>query len=66
MDCGSEMKAAADDDFMPPEFCPGSKTVGGKGKWSRNAPPSPLFGKKYNNEVYSTPAKQAGKVKKPN
>ncbi len=65
-DCGAEMMAAADDYFMPPEFCPGSDTVGGSGKWTRNAPPSPKFGWKRDNTVSSTRAKSVGKVKKPN
>ncbi|KIG14271.1 hypothetical protein DB30_07020 [Enhygromyxa salina] len=37
--CGDDMRAAADDHFMPPNLCPGSKTVGGSGKWHRYAPP---------------------------
>lgn len=65
-DCGQEMMAAGDDYFMPPEFCPGTKTVGGKGKWTRHAPPDSQHLIKRNNEVYSTRAKRAGKVKKPN
>lgn len=65
-DCGREMMDAADDYFMPPEYCPGSKTVGGSGKWTRNAPPSPKYAWKRKNTVSSKRAKSVGKVKKPN
>ena len=34
-DCGMELMQAFDDNFMPPSFCPGNRTVGGSGKWRR-------------------------------
>ncbi|KIG17970.1 hypothetical protein DB30_02185 [Enhygromyxa salina] len=67
--CGDEMRAAADDHFMPPSLCPGSKTVGGSGKWYRYAPPrtSPLMWKKFDNKASSKQTTSVGSfdVEKP-
>ncbi|PRQ02377.1 hypothetical protein ENSA5_23940 [Enhygromyxa salina] len=67
--CGTEMRMAADDMFMPPSMCPGSKTVGGSGKWYRYAPPrtSANMKKKYSNKVSTkqTPSVGSFDVGKP-
>lgn len=62
-DCGQEMMDAADDHFMPPSFCPGSRTVGGSGKWRRTPPPAPNLKRK--NTVSSARTKSMGRVKHP-
>jgi hypothetical protein len=63
-DCGQEMMDAADDHYMPPNLCPGHKTVGGTGRWVRQPPP-PIIRYRFKNTVSSKRTRSVGKVTKP-